>query len=67
MKQKHKEYRKGANKTKRKTEADAEGYVYVFLNLMSAYYGENVYKIGYSGDPKKRVHDFDTLSRISRY
>ena len=27
---------------------------------MYSYYGENVYKIGYSKEPEKRVRDFDT-------
>ena len=45
---------------KRKREEQEKGYVYVFSNPMYSYYGENVYKIGYSKDPEKRVHDFDT-------
>ena len=45
---------------KRKREEQEKGYVYVFSNPMYTYYGENVYKIGYSKDPEKRVRDFDT-------
>ena len=45
---------------KRKREEQEKGYVYVFSNPMYAYYGENVYKIGYSKEPEKRVRDFDT-------
>ena len=45
---------------KRKREEQEQGFVYVFSNPMYSYYGENVYKIGYSKDPEKRVHDFDT-------
>ena len=45
---------------KRKREEQEAGFVYVFSNPMYSYYGENVYKIGYSKDPEKRVHDFDT-------
>ena len=45
---------------KRKREEQEKGYVYVFSNPMYSYYGENVYKIGYSKDPEKRVRDFDT-------
>ena len=49
-------------KRKRKTEDNSEGYVYVFSNPTHAHYGANVYKIGYSGDPNERVHDFDTAN-----
>ena len=45
---------------KRNREEQEKGYVYVFSNPMYSYYGENVYKIGYSKEPEKRVHDFDT-------
>ena len=45
---------------KRKREEQEKGYVYVFSNPMYTYYGENVYKIGYSKEPEKRVRDFDT-------
>ena len=45
---------------KRKREEQEKGFVYVFSNPMYSYYGENVYKIGYSKDPEKRVRDFDT-------
>ena len=49
-------------KTKRKRKENPEGYVYVFSNPTHAHYGENVYKIGYSGDPNERAHDFDTAN-----
>jgi len=45
---------------KRKREEQEKGYVYVFSNPIYSYYGENVYKIGYSKEPEKRVRDFDT-------
>ena len=58
----HKEEEQDVKETKRKrkTEDNSEGYVYVFSNPTHAHYGANVYKIGYSGDPNERVHDFDT-------
>ena len=34
----------------------------MFLNPTHAHYGENVYKIGYLGDPNERVEDFDTAN-----
>ena len=49
---------KKEKETKRKE--NPEGYVYVFSNAMYVHYGDNVYKIGYSGDANERVHDFDT-------
>ena len=48
--------------TKGKSKEKTDGYVYVFSNPTHAHYGENVYKIGYSGDPNERLHDFDTAN-----
>ena len=60
QKEEKKEEEKKEIETKRKRKENPEGYVYVFSNVMYAHYGDNVYKIGYSGDAEERVHDFDT-------
>ena len=55
-----KRQRQGAKETKRQREDDAEGYVYVFSNPMYAYYGENVFMVGFSKDPEQDVLDLDS-------
>ena len=62
QKEEEKEEKNKEPETKRKRKENPEGYVYVFSNPTHAHYGENVYKIGYSGDPNEREHDFDTAN-----